>query len=133
MAPESPTCTVSDDPKLAVFFDGGCPLCRREIGFYQGLKGAADIQWVDVSNAPEGEVAPDLRREDALRRFHVRDREGRLVSGGRAFAELWAGLPSLSVAGRIGRLPPIALLLEGAYRLFLPVRPWLQRLFRHKA
>ncbi len=62
-----------------------------------------------------------------MARFHVRLPDGRLVSGGRAFAELWARLPRLANAGRVLRLGPFPALLDFGYDLFLRVRPWLQR------
>ena len=77
----------SDNPELTVYFDGSCPLCRREIAFYRRLRGAERLQWLDVSaGAPLGQ---DLSCEAAMRRFHVRDAQGRLLSGGAAFARLW--------------------------------------------
>ena len=77
-------------------------------------------------------VAPGLSRADAMRRFHLRTPDGTIVSGGAAFAELWAALPAFSWAGRLGRLPGIRWLLEGAYRVFLPVRPVLQKILRRR-
>jgi len=62
----------------------------------------------------------------------MRRADGKIVSGGAAFAELWTALPAFSWAGRIGQLPGIALLLEGAYRLFLPVRPVVQKMLRRR-
>ena len=53
---------------LTVFYDGACPLCRREIAFYRRRRGAARIRWLDISRAPEGEVAPGLSRCAALAR-----------------------------------------------------------------
>ena len=34
-----------------VFFDGACPLCAREIEFYQKQEGASRIAWVDGAAA----------------------------------------------------------------------------------
>ncbi len=34
-----------------VFFDGACPLCAREIEFYQKQEGASGIAWVDGAAA----------------------------------------------------------------------------------
>jgi predicted DCC family thiol-disulfide oxidoreductase YuxK len=121
----------------AVFFDGSCPLCTAEISTYRKCRGADEIDWVDVAGGGTGvhseTIAPGLMRTDAMRRFHMRRADGEIVSGGAAFAELWTALPAFSWAGRIGRQRPVALLLEGAYRLFLPVRPLLQKLLRSRA
>ena len=112
--------------KPTVYYDGACPLCRREIAFYRRRRGADGICWIDVSRCPEDGVAPDLTKTKAMARFHVRGEDGTLMSGGAAFASLWAALPGFRALGRVFRLPPFAWTLDRAYRLFLHVRPRLQ-------
>ena len=115
-------------PELTVYFDGSCPLCRREIAFYRRLRGASQLDWLDVSAGQP--LGADLSCEAAMRRFHVRDAQGRLFSGGAAFARLWRALPGWHVAGWLFAWPPMSWLLELSYRAFLPLRPRLQRLLR---
>ena len=113
---------------LAVYFDGACPLCRREINLYRQMRGSETITWVDVSKASTEQVAPDLMRRAALRRFHVRLQDGTLASGVAAFAQLWMVLPSLSWLGRLLALPGIRHAAEVFYRGFLIIRPMLQKM-----
>ncbi len=119
---------MSDADKLTVFYDGACPLCGREIAFYQRRRGAEELAWVDVSASPKDEVAPGLSKEAALARFHVQSTDGSLASGGAAFAQLWASLPGFRLLGRFLQAPPLAWLLERGYRFFLRIRPRLQAL-----
>lgn len=113
-------------PEITVYFDGSCPLCRREIALYRRLPASQALQWVDVSaGQPLGE---GLSCEAAMRRFHVREAGGRLLSGGAAFARLWRAFPGWRVLGWVFAWPPLSWLLELAYRAFLPLRPRLQRL-----
>ncbi len=123
-----PTTPDAQPEALTVFYDGACPLCTREIGFYKTRRGADAISWIDVSNASPGEVAPGLTKDEALARFHVMKPEGTLVSNGRAFAELWAALPGYRLIGRIAKTAPIAWFLDRAYSGFLRLRPRLQSL-----
>ena len=113
---------------FTVFYDGACPLCRKEIGFYQRQKGAEQVHWQDVSESDGGDVAPGLSCQAALAKFHVMTADGRLLQGGEAFAALWTRLPRFRWLGRIGMTPPFRWLLNLGYSLFLPVRPFLQRL-----
>lgn len=116
---------------FVVYFDGSCPLCRKEIAFYQRRRGADRISWVDVSDP---EIVPaDLDCRNALARFHVRERNGRLVDGGEAFAALWRQLPAFRWLGQLFRVAPLKWLLNAAYEAFLPIRPILQAFFTHKS
>ncbi len=114
-------------PELVVYYDGSCPLCRQEINFYRCRGTAAAVEWVDASASDAESVAPDLKRAEALARFHVRRRDGSLASGSRGFAELWAVTPGFRWLGRIARTSFANAILEPAYRGFLRVRPAAQR------
>jgi predicted DCC family thiol-disulfide oxidoreductase YuxK len=114
---------------LTVLYDGACPLCRREIGVYRGLQPLqpdAAVCFNDVNDAALP-LPPGTTREQLLARFHVRDRDGTLLSGAPAFLALWAALPGWRWLARVGRLPGAPWALERAYRLFLRARPTLQR------
>ena len=116
----------TEETCLTVFYDGACPLCQREIGFYKKRQGADAVRWVDVSSTGEDQLAQGLSRQQALARFHIRDSKGRLQSGAAAFASLWSALPAFRLLGRIAALAPVTWLLEPLYRLFLKLRPLLQ-------
>lgn len=114
--------------ELTVMFDGACPLCRREIGLYQSLTPLENVAWLDVSKTTANLTPADQARYMA--RFHVRQRDGRLLSGAAAFVALWLTMPGWRWLGRFARLPGITPLLELAYRGFLHLRPTLQRWMR---
>lgn len=109
-----------------IYFDGSCPLCQAEIGYYRRSDEAGALCFIDVSktgaDTPEG-----LTQRDAMARFHVRAADGRMLSGAAAFAEVWARLPKWRWAARIAALPGVLPVLELSYRVFLPVRPYLSR------
>lgn len=115
-------------PAVTVFYDGACPLCTAEIGFYRRRRGADRLEWVDVSACPAENVTAGLTRDQALKRFHVQDANGRLISGGQAFAVLWTALPGYSWIGKLFRLKPLRWAIDHAYDGFLKWRPRLQAL-----
>jgi predicted DCC family thiol-disulfide oxidoreductase YuxK len=125
------TTQTTPPPACTVLYDGSCPLCTQEIGFYQRAKGANALEFVDVSRT-DGQIAEGLSRDQAMARFHVIDGNGNLVSGGRAFATLWLTLPGWRWAGRLFSRGAGGWLIDRAYDLFLPVRPLLQRLARRR-
>lgn len=118
----------SDRQSLTVYFDGACPLCRAEIDHYRGQEGAGTICFLDVSRSEEA-LAADLTKQQAMKRFHVRRNDGLLLSGATAFVAVWSTLPRWQRAARLAALPGVLTILEVAYRLFLPVRPTLSKLF----
>lgn len=124
--------SMTGSQAFTVYYDGSCPLCVAEIGFYRGRRGADAIEWVDVS-ATDGAVASDLGCAAAMARFHVRDKKGMLIDGGPAFAALWKQLPSWRWLGIAFSAPPLRWIIGIAYELFLPVRPYLQRFVRRRA
>ena len=122
---ESERCVEA--PPLTVLYDGACPLCRREIGIYRGLRPNSPVCFADVSDSAQP-LPPDATREQLLARFHVRSSDGQLLSGAQAFLALWAALPGWRWLALAGRLPGAAWAMERTYLLFLRWRPGLQRL-----
>lgn len=107
---------------LTVYFDGGCPVCSREIAAYRRQPGAEQCEWIDASSCAEATLGPDLNRSAALARFHVRRADGTLVDGMRGFAVLWRTLPRTAWLGRLALIEPMPALLDGAYAGFLKLR-----------
>ncbi len=114
------------NPKLTVYFDGSCPLCRREIDFYRRRRGADRVAWTDVSTGASCDLASDLTCQQAMARFHVRLPDGTLRDGGAAFIALWRVLPSFRWLGLALSPSPLQWLANRAYDAFLRVRPSLQ-------
>ncbi len=83
------------------------------------------IRFVDATGA-EAAACP-VDRAELLARFHACE-DGRILSGAAAFAAMWRAIPALRPLGLAARAPWMLFLLERAYRLFLRLRPTLQRL-----
>lgn len=117
-------------PELTVFYDGACPLCRREIGFFRRVETGNKVDWHDVSTHPGYVVVDGLTKSEALARFHVRTGDGELLAGAAAFVALWSRHPQLGRFAKTVSNRPSLYLLERVYRGFLVVRPLLQRVAR---
>jgi len=109
-------------PQVTVWFDGGCPLCRREIALMRRLDSRGRIAFVEI-----GEAACPIDRAELLARFHAQEAGRPIVSGAAAFAAMWRAIPMLSPLGWAAKAPPVLFLLERLYRAFLRIRPRLQR------
>ena len=114
--------------ELEVWFDGDCPLCRREIALMRRLDRRGAIVFTDVAT---GQGCCPIDRADLLARFHARE-DGRMVSGAEAFAAMWRAIPVLAPLGRLARNRWVLAVLETLYLGFLRVRPQLQRALRRR-
>ena len=112
----------SNQPHTTVYFDGGCPVCSREMAMYQSQAGADAVNWVDVTRCEGSQLGPGLSRTDAMARLHLRRPDGSLVSGAEAFTSLWRVLPRWSWLGRLLGMSAGLYLLEAGYRAFLVMR-----------
>jgi predicted DCC family thiol-disulfide oxidoreductase YuxK len=111
------------DPRLTIWYDGGCLLCRMEIAFFQRLDAKKGrLHFVDL----EGDGTCPLDRADMLARFHAQEVGQPVVSGAAAFAAMWRQVTPFQPLGWLAKIPPVLWLLERLYRLFLRVRPSLQ-------
>ena len=107
---------------MKIFYDGACPVCRREIRFYKQRAGAAGFQWLDVNNLSEEFIPSGHSRDDLLRRFHVQHPTEGVVSGTTAFALLWQEMFGWSWLLRAVKLPVVRETCELGYTIFLFLR-----------
>lgn len=112
---------LPDDPRAAraVYYDGGCAVCRREVGWYRQMRGAERIFWVDVNVDP---IPSHFNRMALLQRFTITRRDGQTVSGARGFVALWRALgPTRLLGWGLDRWPLVSV-VELGYRVFLRIR-----------
>jgi predicted DCC family thiol-disulfide oxidoreductase YuxK len=77
-----------------VFYDGDCPLCRREIAHYRRMDKRERLHWVDAVNESETLAEHGLSLERAMAELHVLDGAGRWQRGVDAFLVIWQHLPA---------------------------------------
>lgn len=103
--------------KVEVFYDGDCPLCRREIRMLQRLDPRGAIRFTDIA-APD--FRPDPRGRtmaELMDRIHGRLPDGSWIEGVEVFRQLYDAVGFGSLVW-LSRLPGIAQLLDWGYRLF---------------
>ena len=103
--------------EIEVFYDGLCPLCRREMRMLRRRDKQERVRFVDIT-APHFDPREVGRaREVLMGRIHARLADGTIVEGVEVFRRLYAavGFPRLVA---ITRLPGLAQLLDLGYRWF---------------
>jgi len=103
-------------PAVTLFWDGGCPLCRREIALLQSMDVERNVEWVDI-DADASRLAPlNVTRAQALGFMHAVDRHGALQVGVPAFLAIWEQLPRWWILVPLIRHVPLAMpILDRAY------------------
>lgn len=103
-----------------VFFDGDCPLCRREVAFLRRLDLRRNaIRFTDIATAEFDPQAHGVERtlEELMARIHGRAADGELVEGVEVFRRLYAAV-GFGPLVALSRLRPFAYLLDAGYRWF---------------
>lgn len=76
-----------------VYYDGGCPACRREMMHYRAQPTSTPIRFTDIVAEPERLEPAGIRLRDAIHRLHARDEAGNLHVGMKAFLGVWLRIP----------------------------------------
>jgi predicted DCC family thiol-disulfide oxidoreductase YuxK len=111
---------------ITVWYDGGCPLCVREIALMRWFDWRSAIHFVDVANE---DASCPVDRSLLLVRLHASE-NGELLSGAAAFAAMWRAIPLLRPLGLLARNAYFLRSLERLYLLFLRFRPQIQGMFK---
>jgi predicted DCC family thiol-disulfide oxidoreductase YuxK len=117
--------TVNDDTSdVEVFFDGGCPLCVREMGLLRKWDRRGRIKFTDIHD-PQF-VATDLGKsqDELMAQIYGRLPDGTWITGVEVFRRLYAAV-GLGPLVWISRWPVISQLLGVGYKVFARNRLWL--------
>ncbi|MBR0559306.1 DUF393 domain-containing protein [Neokomagataea sp. TBRC 2177] len=112
--------------RLVLWYDGGCPLCLREIALMRRLDRGKRIDFVDLMGASG---ACPVERALMLQRLHAQKGDV-LYSGAAAFAAMWREIPLLRWLGLLAQNRIVLWVLEWGYGRFLTIRPYLQKMLR---
>ncbi len=115
-----PTARIDADKSLEieVFFDGDCPLCRREIGMLKWMDRKSRIRATDVAAEDFDAKAVVGRSQDELMaEIHGRLPNGDLITGVEVFRRLY-GAVGFRWLLWITRLPVISQVLNWGYGVF---------------
>lgn len=113
--------------KISVFYDGLCQLCSREIDHYRKMRGAEQIQFVDITASDFNAEALGLDPLEVHRNLHAKDAGGKLYVGVDSFILIWSHLEALKRVACVAKWFPVKKSLDFGYAAFTRVRPLLPR------
>jgi len=113
---------LGSDDRFEVFFDGGCPLCKREIEMIRRKDKQQQIKLSDIS-LENFCVPPELSLDRLMRSIHGRKPTGEFVVGVEVFRQIYRRLGFRRTVG-FTQVPVIGLLLSAGYAVFAKLRYW---------
>ncbi len=102
---------------IEVFYDGECPLCRREIEFLRKRDRHRRIRFTDIASPSFSAEELGKTHEDLMARIQGRLPTGEWIDGVEVFRRLYSAVGFGALVG-LSRLPVISPGLDLAYRLF---------------
>ena len=112
--------STPESPKpylIEVFFDGGCPLCLREVNLLKRWDRQSKIRFTDI-DAPEFlESNCEKNYDELMEQMHGRLPDGTWVQGVEVFRRLYAAV-GFGPLVWLTRWPVVSQLLDLGYRIF---------------
>jgi len=102
---------------IIVYYDASCPRCVRDRENYEHMAGAsaADVCWMDITGRDDDLWALGIDPYKALTELHVRDQQGKILSGIDAYILLMQRVPRLRAIAWLIGLPIIRPMLAWLY------------------
>jgi len=120
--------------KLTIFFDGGCPLCKREVDFLQSKNKNRILSFVDINSSDSFlYLEYGITYKQAMERIHALKSDGSLIKDIKVFQEAYS-LIGLGWIYAPTKLPIFDKFIEfiyglwAKYRLKITFRPSLKKL-----
>ena len=108
--------------KLTIFFDGGCPLCKREVDFLQSRNQKGYLCFIDINNSDFYlDLKYGITYKQAMERIHALKRDGSVIKDIKVFQEAYT-LIGLGWIYAPTRLPFFDKFFESIYKLWAKYR-----------
>lgn len=116
MSPTTPN-HATDAFAVEVFFDGGCPLCVREINMLRRWDRHQRIRFTDIDAAEFSAETLGKTYEDLMARIQGRLPDGTWIEGVEVFRRLYSAV-GFGPLVWVTRLPGISQMMNLGYRIF---------------
>lgn len=104
-----------------VFYDGDCPLCKKEIAMIRRMDRREKIRFTDIAAADFAPADYGKTMEELMAEIHGRDAAGQWVIGVEVFRKLYKAVGFGPVVA-VTRLPGVRHALDLGYKFFAKQR-----------
>ena len=108
-----------------LFYDGGCPLCQREISALKRLSDS-QLRFTDLLTLPAQETAQHPARDTLMRSLHLRSADGHWLVGIDATVQAWSHT-AVGFLWRPLRWPILGAVADRVYSL------WARRRYQRRS
>ena len=125
-------------PKLTIFFDGGCPLCKREVDFLQSKNQEGALSFIDINTSDfSSDLKYGITYKQAMDRIHAMKSDGSVIKDIKVFQEAYSliGLGWIYAPTKLPILDKFIEFIYGLwakYRLKITFRPSIEKLCTEK-
>lgn len=117
--------TETETHEIEVFFDGGCPLCVREISLIQHWdRRRGRIKFTDIHDPAFDADAVGKTQDDLMAKMHARLPDGTWITGVEVFRRMYAAV-GFGPLVWLSRWPGISHMMDLGYTLFARNRLWI--------
>ena len=122
-----------DTVKLTIFFDGGCPLCKREVDFMSSRNQKGFLKFIDINGSEFSFDKYGITYKEAMERIHALKSDGSVIKDVNVFQEAYSliGLGWIYAPTKLPIIDKIIGLIYGVwakYRLKITFRPPIEKL-----
>ena len=103
--------------QVEVFFDGDCPLCRREINLIRRFDRRGRIRFTDIAESEFDPADYGMSMQSFMDEIQGRLPNGTWITGVEVFRRIYAAI-GLGPVVLVSRLPVISHALDLGYRVF---------------
>ena len=120
--------------KLTIFFDGGCPLCKREVDFLQSRNQKGYLSFIDINSSDFSlDFKYGISYKQAMERIHAFKIDGSVIKDIKFFQEAYSliGLGWIYAPTKLPILDKLVEFIYGLwakYRLNITFRPSIEKL-----
>ena len=124
--------------KLTIFFDGGCPLCKREVDFLQSRNQKGYLRFIDINTSDFYlDLKYGISYKQAMERIHALKSDGSVIKDIKVFQEAYnlIDLGWIYTPTKIAVFDKFIEFIYGIwakYRLILTFRPSIEKLCAEK-
>ena len=124
--------------KLTIFFDGGCPLCKREVDFLQSRNQKGYLSFIDINTSDFYlDLKYGITYKQAMERIHALKIDGSVIKDIKVFQEAYTliGLGWIYAPTKFPIFDKFIEFIYGIwakYRLKLTFRPSIEKLCTEK-